>query len=231
MNFTPAQYDNWYHTPRGRRIGETEFALMWQLLQPAPGTRLLDIGCGTGHFSRRFADAGLQVTGLDPDPAMLDYARQQGGAIDYVHGDGRDLPFADGQFDYCAAVTSLCFIDTPAAALAQMWRVCRRGVVLGLLNRHSLLYRQKRGRGSYRGARWDTWREVREWLAMLNPPPQRVRHGSGVFLPAGHALARLCERLLPRQLPWGGFLAVSLDRHTTAEDQHVPHNDIKQPKD
>ena len=76
----PREYEAWYQTTRGSWIADREFDLMMRLLKPPAGATLLDIGCGTGHFSRRFTAAGLHVTGLDPDPAMLDYARGLGGA-------------------------------------------------------------------------------------------------------------------------------------------------------
>jgi len=212
-SFEPAHYEAWYHTDRGRWIAEREFGLLWQCLQPAAGESLLDVGCGTGHFSRRFALAGLTVTGLDPDPAMLAFARQRDGAIGYLQGRAEALPFADGAFDYCVAVTSLCFVADPARALAEMWRVARRGVALGLLHRPSWLWWRKRRAGSYRGARWDRWREVQGWIRMLAPAPRRVVHGYGIFgSGASEAGRRLEERLPLARLPLGGFLALALHR-------------------
>ncbi|WP_029134800.1 class I SAM-dependent methyltransferase [Sedimenticola selenatireducens] len=209
----PAAYEAWYHTPRGRWIGDREFALLRDLLQPVAGASLLDVGCGTGHFSRRFAGLGLVVSGIDPDAQALAYAAGEGDDITYLRGDGRALPFADNQFDYSSAVTSLCFVDDPVAALREMWRVTRLGVVLGLLNRHSLLYREKQGRGAYRGARWDSAEVVREvWLPRLTSGPAAVSMGSAIFLPRGDGVARIAEAWLPRQIPWGGFLAVCLRR-------------------
>lgn len=70
----PADYDAWYNTPRGRWIGETEFRLVSRLLNARPEARLLDVGCGTGWFTRRFTQNGLQVTGLDSNPEWLAYA-------------------------------------------------------------------------------------------------------------------------------------------------------------
>ncbi len=205
------EYEAWYGTPRGAWIAAREFALMMRLLRPEKGTSLLDVGCGTGQFSRRFAAYGLRVAGLDPDAGMLHHARSLAGGVDYIEGRSEALPFADTAFDYCAAVTSLCFVQDPARALAEMWRVARRAVVLGLLNRHSLLYHRKRGRGGYAGARWDRVADVRRWAAVLSPPP-KMRWGSAVFLPGGGPAARLAERLLPARLPWGGFLAVVLEK-------------------
>jgi SAM-dependent methyltransferase len=203
----PREYEAWYQTARGSWIADREFDLMMRLLKPAAGAMLLDVGCGTGHFSRRFAAVGLRVTGLDPDPAMLDYARGLGG-VSYLLGTGTALPFDDNAYDHVTAVTSLCFIADPERALREMWRVARRAVLLGLLNRHSLLYRQKHDRGGYRGARRDTAAEVRRWTQSLAPVP-RVTIRSAIFLP-GDAFARTVEAVLPGVLPWGGFLAVLL---------------------
>lgn len=208
----PSGYEAWYHTPRGQWIAWRESELLLALMQPSPGETLLDVGCGTGHFSRRFYEAGLTVTGVEPDLESLRFARAQGGAVEYLAGDARNVPFVDGAFAYCTAVTSLCFVDEPKRALAEMWRVCRKGLVLGLLNRHSLLHRRKQGSGGYAGARWDTWPEVRGWIGGLSPPPARLRHGTAVIFPGGNWLARGAERLLPRTLPWGGFLAVYLEK-------------------
>jgi SAM-dependent methyltransferase len=183
-------------------------ALMQRLLRPGPGETLLDVGCGTGHFTRRFAAQGLTVTGLDPDPAMLEYARTQEPVVPYVEGTAVRLPFPDQAFDMVTAVTSLCFVTEPERALGEMWRVARRGVLVGLLNRRSLLHRRKAGRGGYAGARWDTLAEARQWAAGLGPTPAATRWGTAVLLPGGGPLARTVERLAPRPLPWGAFLAL-----------------------
>lgn len=208
----PADYEAWYHTPRGQWIGQTEFTLLLRLLRPTTGSTLLDVGCGTGYFSRRFADAGLRVTGFDPDSAILSYARSQSNAVPYLKGIATQLPFKDESFDYCTAITSLCFVEEPANALVDMWRVSHRGVALGLLNRHSLLYRLKHGQESYRGARWDVWTQVSRWQSSLKPHPIPVIRRTAIFFPSGNILGRIAENLTPGILPWGGFLAVYLSK-------------------
>lgn len=205
----PRDYEAWYDTARGSWIADREFGLMMQLMDPPADATLLDVGCGTGQFSRRFAASGLRVTGLDPDVNSLVYARERGGNINYLLGTGTALPFNDNAYDHVTAVTSLCFIDDPEQALREMWRVSRHTVLLGLLNRHSLLYRQKRERGAYRGARWDTPANVRRWTALLAPAP-RITVRSAIFLPGGGFIAQAAEEILPGVLPWGAFLAVLL---------------------
>ncbi len=214
MDITPEQYEHWYHTPRGQWISRRECDLVLRLLKPTPGTRLLDVGCGTGHFTRRFQQAGLSVTGVDPDPAMLAYAREHSAGIEYIEGNAEQLPFDDNQFDYGSAITSLCFVAHPVIALQELWRASKQGVVLGLLNRHSLLYRQKAGHGAYAGARWDSRADVINWLQQAGITSADSRFRSAIFSPGGGGFARLMEKGLPASLPWGGFLAVAL--HKTA---------------
>lgn len=212
---TPAEYDAWYDTPRGRWIGMTEFRLLRRLMALAPGETLLDVGCGTGWFTRRFAslyDKNLawNVTGLDPDPARLAFARSHGHGERYLAGDARALPFDDGAFDAVVSVTALCFVPDWRLALAEMARVARRRVVVGLLNRRSLLWREKGrdgGAGGYAGARWHTPEEIRDALRGLRLSRIRVR--TALFLPSGTLPGQVLEAVMPGGLPWGGFLAAA----------------------
>ena len=207
-----AAYDAWYQSPRGAWIGGTEYRLLHRLLRPETGNSLLDVGCGTGYFTRRFArEAGLRVTGLDPDRGAIDYARAHGGNNEtYLAGDALQLPFPDAGFDFSLSVTALCFIEDQKRALSEIIRVARKGFALGLLNRHSLLFRDKGrqgGAGAYRGAHWHTADEVFDLLSGLAVEQVRIR--TAVFLPSGTAAARIVERLTPNVAPWGAFLAVA----------------------
>ena len=208
-----ADYDAWYETERGRWIGDTEYRLLRRVLAPASGDSLLDVGCGSGHFTRRFAREHLRVTGLDPDADMLRYAAAHAAAGEpYLLGDARALPFAARSFELCVCITALCFIRDESRALAEMVRVTRRRLVLGLLNRHSLLYLQKGragGAGAYHGAHWHTRAEVGELFEGL--PLAHIKLRSAVFLPGGSPFAQRFERALPQRLPWGSFLVVSAD--------------------
>jgi SAM-dependent methyltransferase len=211
---TPAEYDAWYRTPRGAWIGDAEYRLLRRLLQPRPGEGILDVGCGTGYFTRRFAAGGHAATGVDVDPGMLEVARgARAGPERYVQCDAHALPFADGEFDCCISVAALCFMRDARAALAEMVRVTRRGIALGLLNRSSLLYLQKGrggGTGAYRGAHWHTAREARDLFEGM--PCTKPELGFAVFLPGGGPAARALERALPSRFPFGAFLAAAASR-------------------
>jgi hypothetical protein len=82
--------------------------------------------------------------------------------------------------------------------------VTKRSFAIGWLNRKSLLYSQKVGRGAYCGATWHTACEVRHFFAGL--PGWNLSLMSAVFLPDGGPLARVLEVLLPHRLPWGALM-------------------------
>jgi SAM-dependent methyltransferase len=207
----PAKYDAWYRTPRGAWIGEIEYRLLWRALSPSPGESLIDVGCGTGYFTRRFANDGVAVTGVDVDQAALDFAQAHGVKAErYLHGDARKLPFPDRSFDVCVSVTALCFIPEEDRALREMLRVSRRRIAIGLLNRRSMLYLQKGrhgGQGAYRGAHWHTAAEVRALFTGM--PARDLALSTGVFLPGAGKFSRAAEGPLSRGLLLGAFLVVS----------------------
>jgi SAM-dependent methyltransferase len=204
----PADYEAWYDTARGRWVGETEYALAVRLLAARPGDSLLDVGCGTGWFTRRAADDDLRATGLDPNADWLAYARTRSSpGLRWVEGDARALPFADASFDHVLSIAALCFVDDERQAVAESVRVARRRFAIGWLNRNSLLYRQKGrggGSGAYRGARWHSAGEVRALFAGL--PVRKLELRTAIFLPSATPWARGLERALPAALPWGALL-------------------------
>ena len=207
----PEKYNRWYHSQYGSWVGQLEFSLLCQFIQSVENDSLLDVGCGSGYFSRKFADVGLNVTGIDPDPAMIDFANSQNSDIHYIIGGALELPFKKSEFDFSSAITSLCFIDKYQSALAEMWRVSKKGIVLGLLNRNSLLYWQKADSGSYKGSRWDTQRDIKQWIAQLNPKPSRVTVKSVLFVPGMGLISKKIEPFISSKLLLGGFLAVYIN--------------------
>ena len=205
------EYDRWYETSRGQWISQLEYSLVCDALEVRPGQSLLDVGCGTGWFTRKFSDdPRLRVTGLDIDSTRLDVGRSKDPRSTYVRADAQRLPFLDNAFDRVVSITALPFIADWPHAIAEIVRVSRGRFALGLLNRHSLLWREKgrgEGVGAYRGAHWHTAGEITAVLRKL--PASAIRTQSCVFMPSGGACARALEFMMPRSIPVGAFLVVS----------------------
>ncbi|MGH2750551.1 MAG: class I SAM-dependent methyltransferase [Actinomycetota bacterium] len=85
-----------------------EVRFLLELLRLRKGARLLDVGCGPGRHAVAFAQAGLEVTGVDVSERFLEIAaqtaRDAGVKASFFECDARQMPF-DGEFD---AVVSIC---------------------------------------------------------------------------------------------------------------------------
>lgn len=206
-----AEYDAWYETDRGRWIGETEYRLLTELLTPQFSDHVLDVGCGTGWFTRRIAGlAGVEVTGTDIDSEALAFAREHDTRSRYMEAHACRLPFASNSFHKVMSVTALCFIADWPQALSEIVRVTSDRFAVGVLNRHSLLWWKKGrggGSGAYWGAHWHTHWELRQALANLPVCDLQIR--TAVLLASGSLVARETERYLSGRLPFGSFLVAA----------------------
>jgi len=93
------------------------------------GSRILDIGCGTGRWVRRYAELGYAPTGVDATRRMLVIARAQQTRAPLVVGSASHLPFSDASFDGLSDITVVQHIPyaLQGAALREMIRILRPG--------------------------------------------------------------------------------------------------------
>jgi SAM-dependent methyltransferase len=96
-----------------------------------PGITVLDVACGPGIVACAAAAKAARVTGIDLTPAMIEQARERQRSqsltnLDWHLGDATQLPFADASFDVVLTRYSFHHVTTPAAALREMKRVCRK---------------------------------------------------------------------------------------------------------
>ncbi len=106
-------------------------------LAPKPGERVLDVATGTGWTSRRVAEHGAKVTGIDFAEGVLAAAQEIAGEagleIDYRLADAEALPFDDGEFDAVISTCGVMFAGNREAAASELARVCRKGGRLALM--------------------------------------------------------------------------------------------------
>ena len=136
----PEKYDRWFETPIGALVKKYENELFLDLLQPRPAENILDVGCGTGVFTLSILASGARVTGLDVSIPMLKRAehKTEGYPFRGVAGDMSFLPFADGCFDKVVSMTALEFVADGRAAVADLFRVTRKGGVVVVTTLNSL---------------------------------------------------------------------------------------------
>lgn len=210
-----AHYEGWYETEEGRRADALEKASLRQLLRHVPDAHsVLEVGCGTGHFTRWLDGLGMIAIGLDLSGSMLSEAEALD-AVPLVQADAHRLPFADDSLDLTAFVTTLEFLESPQRALAEAVRVTSCGVLLGVLNRWSILGLRRRVGALFRHSIYET-------AKFYSVPELRQRlHRAALDAIGGvmdHDIRTVWHTtLFPpwmpwriAEIPWGGFIAMVL---------------------
>ena len=175
------RYDKWYESPEGRQADKLEKDLFLKVVNPKKGETLLDIGCGTGHFSFWFHNLGLKVTGIDISLNMLGVAvdRLKHEEIKLVRGDAHSLPFQDKSFDLTVMITTLEFLPEPRKAVEEAFRVTKSKVFLGVLSRWSILSLRRRlkslfGKSIYQKAKFYSIRELTRLIKNYLPSEAKI---------------------------------------------------------
>jgi SAM-dependent methyltransferase len=225
----PADYHRWRGGTLGAITERIEIDLVLDMAGGICGRQVLDVGCGDGMLAASAAGRGAHVNGVDTSLEMLEAARERasllGPAIRLDRADAEALPFPDASFDVVFAVTVLCFVSDPEAAVREMARVLVPGgrLVLGELGRFSPWAAWRRLRGlcgnrTWRGARFWTIRELEDLVRGGGLKLEVVR--GAIYYPPFGLAARLFAPVdhVPRAATTFGaaFLAVAASKPAPA---------------
>lgn len=94
------------------------------LLEPKPGERILDLGCGDGVLTAKIAERGAKVLGLDFSAEQIEGARALG--LDAEVGSGEELSF-DSEFDAVFSNAALHWMLRPDLVIDGVWRALKPG--------------------------------------------------------------------------------------------------------
>ncbi len=130
-------YDSDLKHPSGPLVGYQESLHAAATLIPVRrGSRVLDIGIGTGSFAALLTARGAQLWGIDPSEEMLARCHELHPAFSLAVGGFGAIPFAGEEFD--VAISSFAFHETPPSkrqdALAGVVRILQPGGYLALLD-------------------------------------------------------------------------------------------------
>jgi trans-aconitate 2-methyltransferase len=111
---------------------EARHGFVWQfgegvidLLDPKPGERILDLGCGPGQLTQKIADRGANVLGLDSSPEMIGQARQNYPTLTFALQDAVSMDF-DREFDAIFSNAALHWILDAQGAARAMARALKK---------------------------------------------------------------------------------------------------------
>lgn len=203
-------YESWYEG-KYKRADKLEKALLKKLLNNLPHAEsLLEVGCGTAHFTRWFESLGLECHGLDLSHLMLKEAKNLWTNKSLLRGDSTHLPFKDYSFDIIAFIACMEYMPNPGKVLSEASRVARKGIIIGLMNKWSLptirrIIQVKLKRNPYyRNAKFYSIFGIKKVLKDTLKDTYNIPHWSTTVFPKtfGNAESSL--------IPFGAFLGVAV---------------------
>ncbi len=168
-----ATYDDFYADSPGREIDLLEKKLVERFLPKLNRDEILEIGCGTGHWTRFFSEKGFFVYGLDISEKMLEKARDKKiPNARFTPGRAEDLPFEEHSFSNIVCITSLEFVDDAEKVRSEINRVLKSGgtLLIGALNENSFFGRNKNNFEVFKNARFFTKPLLHQYLEIFGTP-------------------------------------------------------------
>jgi ubiquinone/menaquinone biosynthesis C-methylase UbiE len=182
-------YEAYYQT-KYRRADILEKKLLRKLLnQFGDVQKVLEVGCGTGHFTRWMESFGLECYGLDLSHLMLGEARKLWPNGQLIQGESHNLPFRSGSFDVVAFIACLEYMSNVGTVFQEAARVARKGMIIGLMNKWSpstirKIAQVKMGKNPfYRGAKFYSILDIKRILRETFHDTQNVDYWNTTVFP------------------------------------------------
>jgi SAM-dependent methyltransferase len=175
-------------------------AVRWAL-EPAPGTRVLDLGAGTGKLTGTLVALGADVIAVEPDQAMLTELRRAQPAVRALPGSAEAIPLPDASVDAVLAGNALHWFDLAVAGPELARVLAPGGILAGLWNvmddRVDWVAGLERVSGSAAVGPRDTlsnWRTATAGLAARFGSPEQAEFPHGQRRTADSLVATLATR-------------------------------------
>lgn len=123
---------------RFSRYMEPDARAFYERLDIPAGGQLLDVACGSGQLALLAARDGVDVTGVDIAPNLIERARARakadGLSARFMEGDAEALPFDDASFEVVASLFGAMFAPQPELVAQELLRVCSPGGIIAMGN-------------------------------------------------------------------------------------------------
>lgn len=166
-------YDNFYQEEAGKAIDEIERKLLLEHLSKIPYRDMLELGCGTGHWTGFFCEHGFRVTAVDESESMLKIAEEKNpDNCRFLKADATKLPFSKNSFSVITSVTMIEFVENVSGVLDEIARILKPGgsIILGSLNENSELGRTRPNDHVFQHARFFTPGQIQKLLKRFGEP-------------------------------------------------------------
>ncbi len=159
-------YDCYYGTEIGSKIDRIEKNIISELTGSLHRDKILEIGCGTGHWTEYFNEEGFDVTAIDVSEPMLKIAAAKKINASFVRADANHIPISSESYSYAASITMLEFVDDRDLVLSEIFRILKPGgyLILGCLNGSSILGKDKDKDSIFREANFFSIEELKNKL-------------------------------------------------------------------
>lgn len=166
-------YDSYYQNDMGMKIDDLEKTMVGLFFNEFNHKDVLEVGCGTGHWTTFFAKQGFNITGIDISEKMIEKAKSKNiPNTKFEVIDATNLPYDDESVENIICITSLEFIKDKDKALKEMHRVLKKNgtILIGALNKDSEWYANNKNNEIYSSANLYNYEELYEALSIFGAP-------------------------------------------------------------
>ncbi len=201
-------YESWYEGKYKRADIQEKAVLKKGIDWIGDVDTILEVGCGTAHFTRWFGEMGIKAYGVDLSPFMLKEAKRLWRSDTLIRAASPCLPLKENSVDAVGFIACFEYMPWPVDVIHEAARVARKGIFFGLMNSWSIPTIRRRiqialGKNPYyKNAHFYSLPEIERLIEKTTAKGASVFQRSTVF-----------PRPLPveeSRLPFGAFLCVSL---------------------
>lgn len=200
-----------YYQQKYKKAERSEKTLLKKLLDNLGETKsLLEVGCGTSHFTRWFESYGLECIGLDLSDMMLKEAKKMWTKATLLQSESSFMPFKSKSFDVVAFIACLVYMPNPLKVICEASRVARKGIIFGLINKWSLptlrrMIQVKMGKNPYyKNAKFYSILDIKQILKDALGDAHTISYWNTTVFPNNF------EKMQSSLFPFGAFLGVAV---------------------